>query len=67
MVQTVSSLQIPGGKLTMVVGRVGSGKSTLLLAILGVLKAQEGNIKIYNSKKHNLTFLSLGAIISPTQ
>ena len=33
-----------------IVGPNGSGKSTLLLTILGVLKAQEGNVKIYNSK-----------------
>jgi len=44
------NLRVDRGEFVGIVGPNGSGKSTLLLAILGVLKSQEGNIKIYNSK-----------------
>tara|TARA_Y100000766_G_C18770428_1_gene538085 strand:- start:85 stop:918 length:834 start_codon:yes stop_codon:yes gene_type:complete len=44
------NLIVNKGEFVGIVGPNGSGKSTLLLTILGVLKAQEGNIKIYNSK-----------------
>ena len=37
------------GEFVGLVGPNGSGKSTLLLAILGILKAQKGNVSIYGS------------------
>ena len=42
------NLTVKRGEFVGIVGPNGSGKSTLLLTILGVLKAQEGDIKIYN-------------------
>ncbi len=38
------------GEFVGLVGPNGSGKSTLLLAILGILKAQKGNVSIYGSQ-----------------
>jgi zinc transport system ATP-binding protein len=43
-------LAISKGEFIGLVGPNGSGKSTLLLAILGVLKAQQGTIDIYGHK-----------------
>ena len=40
-------LAVKKGEFIGLVGPNGSGKSTLLLAILGVLKAQQGTIDIY--------------------
>uniref|UniRef100_A0A1B6GIW2 Uncharacterized protein n=2 Tax=Cuerna arida TaxID=1464854 RepID=A0A1B6GIW2_9HEMI len=41
----VPNLQIPTGKLTMVVGNTGSGKSSLLSAILGEMPCIRGVVK----------------------
>ncbi|HEX4212480.1 MAG TPA: ABC transporter ATP-binding protein [Candidatus Dormibacteraeota bacterium] len=38
-------LEVPGGSLTVVTGRIGSGKTTLLRCLLGLLPAQEGEIR----------------------
>ena len=43
------NLNVKKGEFVGIVGPNGSGKSTLLLAILGILKAQKGDIKIYGS------------------
>lgn len=40
-------LNIPQGKLTMIVGPVGCGKSTLLRAFLGEVPALSGTIKLF--------------------
>lgn len=40
------SLEIPGGKITAVLGSNGSGKTTLLRLVLGILRPQEGTILI---------------------
>lgn len=36
---------MPGGSFTVITGRVGSGKTTLLRCLLGLLPAQEGEIR----------------------
>ena len=38
------------GERCTIIGPNGSGKSTLMLSVLGVLKAQEGSIKIYGNR-----------------
>jgi ABC-type multidrug transport system fused ATPase/permease subunit len=40
------SLQIPGGSTTAIVGRTGSGKSTLAIALLNVVRPENGSIII---------------------
>ena len=42
------NLSINKGEFVGLVGPNGSGKSTLLLSIVGVLKPQKGNIKVYD-------------------
>ncbi|XP_038072989.1 putative ABC transporter C family member 15 [Patiria miniata] len=44
------NLQIPEGKLTMIVGEVASGKSSLLAAILGEMNVLKGSVKCRTSK-----------------
>jgi zinc transport system ATP-binding protein len=43
-------LTVRKGEFIGLVGPNGSGKSTLLLAILGVLKFQQGDIKVYGNR-----------------
>ncbi len=43
------NIEIKTGEFVGIVGPNGSGKSTLMLSILGVLKAQKGSVKIYDS------------------
>jgi ABC-type multidrug transport system fused ATPase/permease subunit len=40
------SLEIPGGKITAVIGRTGSGKSTLVSALLNIVRVETGSITI---------------------
>lgn len=44
------NVQVPLGKLTLVVGPVGSGKSTLLRAFLGEVAIVAGSVKISSSE-----------------
>ena len=44
------NLEITKGEFVGIVGPNGSGKTTLLLAILGILKENTGEIRIYGSK-----------------
>ena len=44
------SLEIKRGEFVGIVGPNGSGKSTLIMTILGILKAQSGEIKVYGNK-----------------
>jgi iron complex transport system ATP-binding protein len=39
-------LEIPAGKVTAILGPNGTGKTTLLHILLGLLKPQQGNVKI---------------------
>jgi ABC-type multidrug transport system fused ATPase/permease subunit len=41
-----ATLTIPCGSTTAVMGRTGSGKSSLVSAILGVVRAESGNISV---------------------
>ncbi|XP_071446866.1 ATP-binding cassette sub-family C member Sur isoform X2 [Hetaerina americana] len=41
----ISEVNIPQGKLTLVVGGVGSGKTSLLSALLGEMHLQKGSVK----------------------
>ncbi len=43
------NLNVKKSEFVGIVGPNGSGKSTLLLAILGILKAQKGHIRVYGS------------------
>lgn len=45
------SVQIPAGRLTMVIGEVGSGKSTLLNALLGEVDIQGGQFKLPDAER----------------
>jgi ABC-type multidrug transport system fused ATPase/permease subunit len=40
------TLRIPGGRITAVIGRTGSGKSTLAQALMNIVRAETGTIKI---------------------
>ena len=40
------NLNIPGGKITIVVGGNGCGKSTLIKSVAGILKPKKGEIFI---------------------
>ena len=51
------NLKILKGEFVGLVGPNGSGKSTLLLAILGVLKSQQGTINIYGGKPMSKSIL----------
>ncbi|XP_022102306.1 ATP-binding cassette sub-family C member 9-like isoform X2 [Acanthaster planci] len=49
------NVQIPAGKLTMVIGAVGSGKSSLLASILNEMTTISGNVYI-NGEKGRIAF-----------
>ncbi|XP_077995245.1 ATP-binding cassette sub-family C member 9-like [Glandiceps talaboti] len=51
------NVEIPAGKLTMIVGLVGSGKSSLLSAMLGEMTTISGSVQFNNTKSK----LSYGA------
>lgn len=43
---TVDSLELPAGKLTLVIGAVGAGKSTLVAALLNEIQLASGQVHI---------------------
>jgi len=48
-------LEIPSGKMTVIIGRSGVGKSVLLKQIIGLVKPTEGKILINDIDINNLT------------
>ncbi|XP_072037224.1 ATP-binding cassette sub-family C member 9-like isoform X2 [Amphiura filiformis] len=44
------NMEIPAGKLTMIVGSVGSGKSSLVSAILGEMTTLDGSVRFSSSR-----------------
>lgn len=58
------SAQIPGKKLTGVIGSVGKGKSTLLKTLLRMIPLLTGNIYIGNTNMNNITTQTLRTHIS---
>jgi len=53
------SLQIPKGKITVLIGINGSGKSTLLKAISKILPIKKGNIYLNGIATHQMSFREL--------
>lgn len=51
------NLRIKSGEFVGLVGPNGSGKSTLMLSILGILKAQQGSVTIYDSPPMSRTLI----------
>ncbi|XP_071784244.1 ATP-binding cassette sub-family C member 9-like [Asterias amurensis] len=49
------NLEIPTGKLTVIIGPVGSGKSSLAQAILGEMKTLSGSVKL-KKKKNTIAY-----------
>jgi iron complex transport system ATP-binding protein len=48
------SVDIPEGKLTVIIGKNGSGKSTLLRLIAGMLKPQKGSVDVLGKDMKSL-------------
>ena len=63
----IDSLEIKEGSIYGLIGRNGAGKSTLMKLILGLVKKDEGIIKVFgqelNSKKQKESNKNLGALI----
>lgn len=57
------SVQIPAGKLTVLLGRNGSGKSTLLRLLAGLLPVKHGRITLMGQDMHRLTAAEKARII----
>ena len=57
------SLQISEGEVLSILGRNGAGKSTLLGCMLGLLKPQSGEIKLYGKSLGNLSEREIASIV----
>lgn len=57
------SVDIPGGKLTVIVGRNGSGKSTILRLIAGMLKPNKGSIQILGKDLGELSISEVARMV----
>ena len=49
------SFDLPGGRVSGLVGKNGAGKSTTLKAILGLIKPDEGSVKVFGKDAGRLT------------
>ena len=49
------SLDLPAGHITGIVGRNGAGKSTTIKAILGLIEADSGEVKVFGKDAPTLT------------
>ena len=49
------SIEIPKGQVTGVIGRNGAGKTTMFKAILGLIKIDGGNVKLFRKAVSELT------------
>ncbi|MDE7266905.1 MAG: ABC transporter ATP-binding protein [Lachnospiraceae bacterium] len=49
------SIEIPKGQVTGVIGRNGAGKTTMFKAILGLIKIDGGNVKLFGKDVRELT------------
>lgn len=49
------SMEVPEGRITGLVGQNGAGKSTVFKAILGLIRADEGNIRVLGKEPGMLT------------
>ena len=50
-----TSLDVPEGKLTAIIGHSGSGKSTLISILAGVLRPEKGDVTIGNADIYSLS------------
>ena len=48
------NLEIPGGKFVAIVGPNGAGKSTLFKVLLGIVKPESGNVRIFDKNVHDV-------------
>ena len=49
------SLEIPAGRVTALLGRNGAGKSTTLKAILGLIKPDGGEVRVFGKDPREFT------------
>lgn len=49
------SLEVPAGRITGLIGRNGAGKSTMFKAILGLIRTDRGEIKLFDKKVEELS------------
>lgn len=49
------SMEVPKGRITGLIGQNGAGKSTVFKAILGLVRADEGNIRVLGKEPGMLT------------
>ena len=47
------SMELPDGQILGLVGKNGAGKSTAIKLILGLCRADEGNIRVRNCRRHS--------------
>ncbi len=63
------SVNIPGGKVTALIGKSGCGKSTLAKLIAGLYEVQSGNIRygVYNQQDLSLECLRQQVVLVPQE